>query len=126
MRAGIMIPRARSGDVAMLSGYDALRMATLGGARALGMEREIGTLEAGKKADVIVLDVSKPWCQPIYPPNLVSNIVWNANGSDVSDVFVDGEQIVKGGEVTTVDRLAIQKETQRRANLLWAEAAKNW
>ena len=45
MRAGIMIPRARTGDVAMVSGYDALRMATLGGAKALGLDKEIGTLE---------------------------------------------------------------------------------
>lgn len=126
MRAGIMIPRARSGDVGMLTATDALRMCTLGGARALGMEKQIGSLEVGKKADVIVLDVSKPWYQPIYQPNLVSNIIWNSNGSDVTDVFVDGRQIVKDREVTTVDRAAIQKETQRRAQLIWAEASKHW
>jgi len=126
MRAGIMIPRARTGDVAMVSGYDALRMATLGGAKALGMERDIGTLEKGKKADVILVDVTKPWYQPIYLPNLISNLVWNSNGSDVTDVFVDGRQIVRDGEITTVDRREIQKETQRRANVIWAEASKNW
>ena len=124
MRAAIMIPRARSGDVAMLSGYDALRMATLVGAKSLGMDKDIGTLEPGKKADVILLDVSTPWCQPIYAPNLITNIVWNANGSDVSDVFVDGEQLVKDKEFIKADRRAIQKETQRRAERIWAEAAK--
>ncbi|QND72879.1 amidohydrolase family protein [Tardiphaga robiniae] len=124
MRAAIMIPRARSGDVSMLSGYDALRMATLVGARALGMEHDIGTLEPGKKADIVLLDVSTPWCQPIYTPNLITNIVWNANGSDVSDVFVDGEQIVKDKEFIKADRREIQKETQRRAERIWADAEK--
>lgn len=124
MRAAIMIPRARSGDVSMLSGYDVLRMATLVGAKSLGMDKDIGTLEAGKKADVILLDVSMPWYQPIYTPNLITNIVWNANGSDVSDVFVDGEQLVKDKEFIKADRKAIQKETQWRAERIWGEAAK--
>jgi len=126
MRAGIMIPRARTGDVAMVSGYDALRMATLGGAKALGLDKDIGTLEAGKKADVVLMDVSRPWCQPIYAPNLISNIVWNGNGSDITDVFVDGRHIVKDREITTVDRREIQKETQRHAERIWAEASRIW
>lgn len=126
MRAGIMIPRARSGDVGMVSGYDALRMGTLGGAKALGMEKEVGSLEPGKKADVILIDITKPWYQPIYQPNLISNLIWNSNGGDVTDVFVDGNQIVKDGEMTTVNRREIQKETQRRADVIWAEASKHW
>jgi 5-methylthioadenosine/S-adenosylhomocysteine deaminase len=126
MRFGILIPRVQSGDVGMLRGYDALRMATLGGARALGMENEIGTLEAGKKADVILVDVSTPWCSPIYKENLITNLVYNANGSDVTDVFVDGRAVVKDREITTVDRREIIKETQRRAERIWALAAQTW
>lgn len=126
MRAGILIPRAMTGDVGMLSGYDALRMATLGGARALGMESEIGTLEAGKKADLILVDVMTPWCNPIFRENLITNLVFNANGSDVTDVFVDGRRIVKDGDMTTLDRLAVLKETQRRAERIWALASKTW
>lgn len=124
MRAAIMIPRARSGDVSMLSGYDVLRMATLAGAKSLGMDKDIGTLEVGKKADIILLDLTMPWCQPIYTPNLITNIVWNANGSDVSDVFVDGEQLVKNKEFIKADRKAIQADAQKRAERIWDEAAK--
>ena len=51
MRAAIEIPRIQTGDVGLVSGYDALRMATMGGAKALGMESEIGSLDVGKKAD---------------------------------------------------------------------------
>lgn len=101
-------------------------MATVGGARGLGMEKEIGTLEAGKKADIILVDVMTPWCQPIYKPNLITNLVFNVNGSDVTDVFVDGRQIVKAREMTTVDRTATLKETQRRAERIWGVASKSW
>ncbi|MDB5028145.1 MAG: 5-methylthioadenosine/S-adenosylhomocysteine deaminase, partial [Candidatus Eremiobacteraeota bacterium] len=126
MRAGILIPRVQTGDVGMLNGYDALRMATLGGARALGMENEIGTLEAGKKADIILVDVTTPWCNPIYKPNLITNLVFNANGSDVTDVFVDGNAVVSDREIRTVDRREVLKETQRRAERLWGLASQTW
>jgi 5-methylthioadenosine/S-adenosylhomocysteine deaminase len=126
MRFGILIPRVLTGDVGMLNGYDALRMATLGGAKALGMEKEIGSLEVGKKADIILVDVTTPWCNPIYKPNLISNLVYNANGSDVTDVFVDGKVVVQDREIKTVDRKAILKETQRRAEYLWGLVSKEW
>lgn len=126
MRFGILVPRVLSGDVGMLSGYDALRMATLGGARAVGMEDSIGTLEVGKKADIILVDLDTPWCNPIYTPNLITNLVYNANGSDVTDVFVDGNAVVRDGEMVTVDRKALLRETQRRAERIWAEASKTW
>jgi 5-methylthioadenosine/S-adenosylhomocysteine deaminase len=54
MRAAILFPRVKTGDVGMMRGYDALRLATVGGARAVGMEDQIGTLEVGKKADIIL------------------------------------------------------------------------
>ena len=57
MRTAIEIPRIQTGDVGLVSGYDALRMATMGGAKALGMESEIGSLDVGKKADVIIVDI---------------------------------------------------------------------
>src|SRR5262249_47183481 len=99
MRAAALFPRVQSGDVGVVSGYDALRLATMGGARALGMEGDIGSLEVGKKADVILLDVTTPWCRPMRKENLISNIVFNANGSDVTDVFVDGRAIMEGRQI---------------------------
>src|SRR5262245_13490568 len=126
MRAGILIPRVKTGDVGLLSGYGALRIATIGGARALGMEHEIGSLEVGKKADIILLDVMTPWCNPIRTENLITNIVFNANGSDVTDVFVDGRPVLENRELKSVDRLAILRETQERADRIWSRASKNW
>jgi 5-methylthioadenosine/S-adenosylhomocysteine deaminase len=126
MRAGILFPRAKTGDVGMLNGYDALRIATTGGAYALGMEDEIGSLEVGKKADIILVDVTTPWCNPIRKENFITNIVFNANGGDVTDVFVDGRRVVADREVTTIDRLAVQRDCQARADRVWTEASRNW
>ena len=122
MNAGILIPRARSGDARMLDGWRALHMATMGGARALGMEAEIGSLEAGKKADVILMDLDTPWCRPVRSENLPSNLVYNATGSDVTDVIVDGRLVVRDKRVLTVDAPAVLEETQERADRIWARA----
>jgi 5-methylthioadenosine/S-adenosylhomocysteine deaminase len=119
MRAGILIPRVITGNVSLLTGYDALRIATLGGAAALGMEKEIGSLEVGKKADVILVDVTTPWCSPIHLDDFITNIVFNANGSDVTDVFVDGRAVMEDREIKTVDKRAILTECQERAERAW-------
>jgi 5-methylthioadenosine/S-adenosylhomocysteine deaminase len=126
MRAAILFPRVKTGDVGMMRGYDALRLATIGGARAVGMEDQIGTLEVGKKADIILLDVTTPWCSPIRTENFITNIVFNANGSDVTDVFVDGKPVMQDREIKTVDRIAVLRECQQRAERLWRQAEKHW
>lgn len=126
MRAAALIPRVQTGDVGIVSGYDTLRLATMGGAYALGMEDEIGSLEVGKKADIILVDVMTPWCQPIRKENLITNIVFNANGSDVTDVIVDGRTVIEDRQVKTVDSAAIMRDCQRRAERLWDEASRHW
>jgi 5-methylthioadenosine/S-adenosylhomocysteine deaminase len=126
IRSSILFPRVKTGDVSMMDGYDAMRLATVGGARALGMEREIGTLEVGKKADIILLDLTLPWYRPIRLQNLISNIVYNANGSDVTDVFVDGAHIVSNRSVTTVDAETIMRDCQSRADSIWGAVSQNW
>jgi 5-methylthioadenosine/S-adenosylhomocysteine deaminase len=78
-----------------------LEMATLGGARVLGMEEEIGTLEVGKRADVIVVDLEKPHLQPVY--NVVSQLVYAAVGSDVRDVIIDGKLVMRNRQLLTLN-----------------------
>lgn len=126
MRAAILIPRARSGDVGMLSGYDALELATGGGARGLGLAHEIGSLEPGKKADIILVDVDTPWCRPLRTENLAANLVFNAQGGDVTDVFVDGRRIVQDRIIKTIDQAAVLAEVQVRAEKIWSAAAETW
>jgi cytosine/adenosine deaminase-related metal-dependent hydrolase len=77
-------------------------MATLGGARALGLESQIGSLEAGKRADVTVIDLARPHLSP-RGPDLHATIVYGARASDVTDVWVDGRRLVGGGLLRTLD-----------------------
>lgn len=89
----------------------ALRMATSGGASALGLENEIGSITPGRKADLIALSLNQPHLTPIYDP--VSHIVYSARGSDVRFVWVDGRQVVKDGLVDTVDETEVVNEVKR-------------
>jgi len=88
-------------DPTVMPAQSVLEMATLGGARVLGMEKEIGSLEVGKKADVIILDLNKPHLQPVY--NIVSHLVYSATGADVRDVIIDGKVIMENRKLLTLD-----------------------
>lgn len=88
-------------DPAVMNAETVLRMATLGGAGALGMGRAIGSLESGKKADLIVLNARKPHLVPMYCP--MSHLVYSARGSDVRDVMIDGRRVVADGKLLTLD-----------------------
>ncbi|HTW25679.1 MAG TPA: amidohydrolase family protein [Acetobacteraceae bacterium] len=122
MRSAIVIPRAVFGDVAIRTAADVLRMATIDGARCLGMAAEIGSLEPGKKADVTLVDLRRAWCQPVRTENLVANLVYNANGSDVTHMFVDGELLVDDGRFTRLDEMELFAEAQRVAEDVWARS----
>ena len=126
MKLAILMPRTITGNVEMLSGWDALEMATMGGARRLGMADEIGSLEAGKKADIILMEISRPAFRPIRVKNLCSNLVYNATDTDVLDVYVDENPIVKDRDVMTIDRAEMNREVQHRAEAIWARAEKNF
>ena len=123
MRAAILLARQQAGSVAVVDGPKALEMATMGGARALGMEHEIGSLEPGKKADVVLLDLETPWVNPIRPAQLVSNIVYNANGSDVTDVWIDGREVVANRKAVQVDSAEALRQCQATAERVWARAS---
>lgn len=97
-----------------------LEAATLGGARALGLEREIGSLEPGKQADIVLMDYRQPHLTPSYPDSVVPLLVHCALGSDVHTVLVAGRTIVEAGRVVTVDQAAVIREGQAAADLVWA------
>lgn len=98
-----------------------LAMATINGARALGLGDELGSLRVGKKADLVVLDFRRPHLQPA--PNALGNLVHTAQGRDVEHVFVDGRCIVRDGRPTLIDGDAILADAQRTAKRLWENAA---
>ncbi len=123
MRSAIVIPRALFRDVGIRNAADVLRMATFDGACCLGLAHDVGSLEAGKKADVILVDLRKAWCQPLRTANLVANLVYNANGSDVTHVFVDGRLLVEQGRLTHLDETELFAEAQAVAEDVWARSA---
>ena len=110
MRIASLLAKVATGDTAVLPAAAALRMATLGGATALGMEARIGSLVAGKEADVIAVDLSGLDAAPVYDP--LSHLVNVAGRDQVSDVWVAGERIVAARHLTTIDEAAILARTR--------------
>ena len=98
MRTAALLGKSVAGNPAAVSATDALTMATLGGARALGLAGETGSLVAGKAADMICVDLAHPATQPVYHP--VSQVVYAATRDQVSDVWVAGEALLVDGELT--------------------------
>jgi 5-methylthioadenosine/S-adenosylhomocysteine deaminase len=92
-------------DPTALSARTALRMATIEGARAMGLGDRIGSLEVGKRADLLIVDLGSPHQQPVY--DVVSTLAYATKASDVELVMVDGHVVVEGGKVLTVDAPAV-------------------
>ena len=101
MRTGALLAKAVAGDPCAVPAHVALRMATLNGARALGLEQEIGSLTAGKRADVIAFDLGGLRAQPVYDP--VSQIVYAGHRDQVTDVWVAGRRVVEERRLLSVD-----------------------
>ena len=99
---------------------DILEMATMGGARAMGLEAEIGTLEPGKKADLVVLNTDQAHWVPRI--NLLGNLMHVGQGQDVTHVMVDGRWVLERGRACLVDEEKIKFDAQRAAESLWARA----
>jgi 5-methylthioadenosine/S-adenosylhomocysteine deaminase len=88
-------------DPTTMDAATVLRMATIDGARALGLDRHIGSLEPGKQADIILIDTQKPHWTPLYHPE--SQLVYAAKGSDVATVIINGRVIMEKGRIQTFD-----------------------
>ena len=85
-------------------------MATIGGARVLGMEKEIGSLETGKRADLIVVRLDRPNAVPVYDP--ISQMVYALKADDVRDVMVNGKPVVRDGKILTLDEGQILRKAE--------------
>ena len=94
--------------------------ATIGGARALGLEAEIGSLTVGKRADLVLFDFRRPHLRPLT--NVLGTLVHTAQGRDVHTVFVGGEVVVYGGEPLCVDKMAVLEAAETAATALWKRA----
>ena len=110
------LAKVTSGDPRALPATAALEMATIRGARALGMEKEIGSLEAGKRADLITVRIDRAHAVPLY--DAVSQMVYALKGSDVRDVMVNGKVVVRDAKILTLDeKLVLAKAAEYRAKI---------
>jgi 5-methylthioadenosine/S-adenosylhomocysteine deaminase len=105
--------KAKTLDPTVMDAQTVLRMATLNGAQVLGLEARIGSLEKGKKADLIIVDTAKPHLTPMYNP--VSHMVYAARGSDVTTVIIDGAIVLQDGHLKTMNLSTVIDDVNRIA-----------
>ncbi|HKB11071.1 MAG TPA: amidohydrolase [Vicinamibacterales bacterium] len=113
MRQASFLAKLSTRDPTAVSAKTALDLATIGGARALGMEQQIGSLEAGKRADLIVVSMREARQTPLYDP--ISHLVYTTRGDDVRATVVNGKVLMKDRQVRTLDKAAVIADANRLA-----------
>jgi 5-methylthioadenosine/S-adenosylhomocysteine deaminase len=110
--------KAHTLDPTTMDALTVLKMATIQAARALGLDRLIGSLEAGKKADLIIVDTNKPHLTPMYSP--VSHLVYAAMGSDVSTSIINGAVVMENGALKKMDLEKVMDDVNQIAKEIMA------
>jgi 5-methylthioadenosine/S-adenosylhomocysteine deaminase len=113
MKFGALLQKFVYRKPEVLSAYEILKMATVNGAKALGLDKSIGSLEVGKRADIILIDLSKPHLKPLH--NIYASILYSAKGGDVDTVIVDGKILMENRVVKTLNEQAVVEKAERLA-----------
>ena len=114
MRFASLLSKGESGDPTAMNAYQSLEAATLGGAKALGLEETIGSIEPGKSADLTAIDLNHLSTQPLF--NAISQIVYSSHGNQVTDVWIQGKQLLKNQLFTTIESAELLSAAES-----WAE-----
>jgi 5-methylthioadenosine/S-adenosylhomocysteine deaminase len=122
MRFAALLHKVKTGDPRAIPAATALDMATIQGARALGLEKQVGSLEAGKRADLVVVSVSSARLTPMY--DAVSHLVYAAHGDDVRTVMVNGRVLMRDRKMLTLDEPAVLAEARKLAEAVRAAVGK--
>jgi 5-methylthioadenosine/S-adenosylhomocysteine deaminase len=115
-RFAALLAKGVSGSPTAVPAFAALQMATVNGARALGLDHDIGTLEKGKCADLIAIDLSHPRTSPVH--DVITQIVYSACAEQVSDVWVAGRRLLNEGRLTTINETSAREEANHWLNVL--------
>jgi len=107
-------------DPQMFPAEKAFEMATLGGARTMLLDDQIGSLEVGKKADLVLHDTDRPEWRPLL--NVMNQLVWSAHGGGVSTVMVNGKIVVEKGHCTTIDEEKLWSDSQKMGESITARS----
>jgi 5-methylthioadenosine/S-adenosylhomocysteine deaminase len=111
MNIAAKLQKVTTMDPTALPATQVFAMATIGGARVLGLDNEIGSLEEGKRADLITISIAHPNAVPLY--NVYSQLAYATKAGDVEDVFINGKQIVSGRRVLTLDAKEVYAKAEQ-------------
>ncbi|OPY33205.1 MAG: metal-dependent hydrolase [Methanomassiliicoccales archaeon PtaU1.Bin124] len=112
MKMLALLQKSYRWDPTILPAQQVLDLVTLNGAKAVHLEMEIGSIEVGKKADMVILDGKAPNLRPLLPDNVVSNIVYCGNAGNVKTVLCDGKAVVRDRHVRTMDQKKVLEESE--------------
>jgi 5-methylthioadenosine/S-adenosylhomocysteine deaminase len=127
MKLASLALNMKNQDPTLMPTWKVLRMATIEGAQAIGLDQEIGSLEPGKKADLILVDLRKPSMMPVLRDpirNIVPNLVLSARGDEVAMSIIDGQVVYEDGRITTVEEDELLESIQQVSEEVSARAAK--
>jgi 5-methylthioadenosine/S-adenosylhomocysteine deaminase len=125
LRTGALIQKLAENDATMFNAREMVRLATIEGAIALGLDRQIGSLESGKRADFIALDTRSPRLVPLHRDslsNLCSTVAYSACGADVCDMAVNGKWVMQNRNIRTMDCDEVRKNAQEASEYLVSHA----
>lgn len=111
MRTAALLAKGHARDASAAPAHQMLEMATINGARALGLGDEIGSISPGKSADLVAVDLNQPATQPVYNP--VSQLVYACHSDQVTQVWVAGKQLVRDRRLTTLDRHEVMHKAKQ-------------
>ncbi len=121
MKAAAVYNKIKAKDPTVMTAYKVMRMATIEGAKAIGLDHETGSLEPGKKADMIIINMKEPNLSPvILEPvcNIIPNLVYSGRGHEVETVIVDGRKIMEHRKILTLNEEQVVNEAQEAATKL--------
>jgi 5-methylthioadenosine/S-adenosylhomocysteine deaminase len=121
MREAAFLHKVQTGDPRAIPAATALEMATIDGARALGLDKQIGSLESGKRADVIVVSMNSARQTPLYDP--ISHLVYATHGDDVRTVIVNGRVLMRDRRLLTLNEPTVLAEARKMAESVRAAVA---
>jgi 5-methylthioadenosine/S-adenosylhomocysteine deaminase len=129
MRSASVFGKIQNKDPTVLPAWKVLEIATIGGAKVLGLENKIGSLKVGKQADVITVDLRRlnltPWVfRPFH--NFIPNLVHSSNGTEVHDVIINGKLIYQSNEFTSFDLFKLIDTANRHARRIFNDSEKDW
>jgi len=116
LKFGALLHKVAREDATVVTAEKILEMATIDGARAIGREHDLGSLEPGKKADIAIMAFDNPYVAPVHNP--VSALVYAALGNEAETVLIDGKIVMRARRVTTVDEVSVRERAQAAAEAL--------